>query len=165
MGSLIFGGAATLLGKLVGPWLKGVMLPALIISLITAVHQVVQARAAEKKAHDAALVAHGRQQCFAEVELASARAEINVERALAAAARAESQSTTTMLDEVRDNARKLDEELAVYRSAAAVADQRCLSDGVLELVRRYGAGQGNGQIPGAGKNSSGNGRGASGKAP
>lgn len=124
---------AWLAEQMVGPWLKGLMLPALIIGLITGWHQYTKAKAEASTAKEAALVLRGRKECMSEVRLAQVENELANERARARAALDETEAAKRVTEEIEGHVRNLEVELS--KRPVAGGDPRCLSDGVLNAIR------------------------------
>lgn len=142
--------------QLAGPWLKSLMLPALVLGLVTAAHQYTRARAEAKAAHENALVARGRQQCIDAVLLASAEAKAREAQRGAETARLEKEAAVEVARTVGEVNVQLESRIKQMEDAAAVGDGRCLSDGMRDRI--WGAGRG----PGRSGNSSGAGEGGGG---
>ena len=144
MGMLMAAGG-WVLHWLVGNGFRIVTLPAIILMLA---HQGGSALEARR----AALRAEGAKQCMVDWEASLLKQRLSVAEASASAALAERNASDYQLKEMRVNVEALERELQPYRDAAATADDRCVSDGVRELVRSGKAGAGNGAPrPGAGK--------------
>ena len=130
---------AKLLEAALGPWLKALVLPALLVGLVTAVHTAVKARSEARTAREAALVAHGRDQCLSEVQIASAQAEAKAARQSERMVREELNLAKKATDEVEANARRISEQLDdARRSAVADGDligRCCISRGVCQSLR------------------------------
>ena len=127
-------GLAWLAEQLAGPWLKSLMLPALVLGLITAAHQYTRARADAASAREAVLVARGRNQCLSEVQLAQARAELVQERRKTEQARIEAAAAVSVAKDVGDKVNDLEEQLRIAQAAAPGSNPGCLSDGMRERL-------------------------------
>lgn len=141
---------AWLAEQLMGPWLKGLMLPALILGLITGWHQYTKAKAEASTAKEAALVLRGRKECMSEVRLAQVENELANERARARTALGEVASAQRVTEEIEGHVRNLEIELSRHKIELAQraldgGNPRCLSDGVLNAIR-----EGNGSGPARG---------------
>lgn len=118
-----------------GSWLKSLAVPALLIGTVTMGHQMIQARAVARAAHDASLVARGRQECISEVRLAQAVAERDAAQQRVRAAQSEARAAEAVTAEVNITVGELRNELDQARNALAGGDPRCLSDGVWQSLQ------------------------------
>lgn len=129
---------AHLAEQLAGPWLKSLVLPALVIGLLTGWHQYTKARAEASTAKEAALVLRGRKECMGEVRLAQVENELATERARARAALDETEAAKRVTEEIEGHVRNLEAELSTRPVAGG--NSRCLSDGVLDAIRAGNSG-------------------------
>lgn len=133
---------AKLLEWVVGPGLKTLLMPAMLLGLITGWHQYTKARAEAVEAREAALVARGRQQCVTEFELATANARLAAERKRADDAISSAREAARISEEVQANAQTIQDALDRLTAEDGNPDPaRCLSRGVLDLVRGHQGGQ------------------------
>jgi hypothetical protein len=132
---------AHLAEQLAGPWLKSLVLPALVIGLLTGWHQYTKARAEASTAKEAAQVLRGRKECLSEVRLVQVEHELATERARARTALDEVAAAQRVTEEIEGHVRNLEFELSKRRPVAG-SDPRCLSDGVLDAIRQGSGGGG-----------------------
>lgn len=139
-------------GDAISGWLKAAALPVAFTVAVTGWHQFTKAREEAKEARDATMVARGRQQCIAEIELTTAKAEAAAMRQRAETAQAEAAAAIEVNQEIRGNEDRIKSELVrvqqiADRNAAECGPDRRLSDGVLDLIGGHQgvAGQGQGR--------------------
>jgi hypothetical protein len=114
-------------------WVGGSkLLPAgILMSLLTLGHQVILQRDGRMKAEAAA---GAKQVCEAEHTLAAVKAELGAAKRVAAKAVEAVEFERQVTEELRGERRAIKEEYDAYKVAAST-DPRCLSDGVLDLLR------------------------------
>lgn len=139
--------------QLAGPWLKSLVVPALFLAVLTAAHQYSLARAEATAAKETALVAQGRNQCLAEVELAQTKALLDRERRNVELARSEAAAAQNVAQMVGDNVRVLEAQLAEAQSRDPGSNPGCLSDGMRQRLWGTGGGGDEGQRSGSGTGS------------
>jgi hypothetical protein len=135
--------------KLAGPWLKSLVLPGLFLGLLTAAHQFTKSRAEAALARDESLVLMGRTQCFAEVELAQAKADLRMERVRLDVALREAVESQEVAKVVGEQLNELEKRLRDAEAAAPGSNPACLSDGMRQRI--WGpAGNASGGVSGGG---------------
>lgn len=116
-------------------WATGSLVtPALIVGVLWTGGSLLQARRE-------ALIKQGEQKCEARWEVEIAQQQRDVALAQARAMSKQIAATDVLNMELKANAAEISRELDALRAAAAGADQRCVSDGVLDMARGV---QGNG---------------------
>ena len=143
--------------KATGGWLKSLAVPALLLGSITATHQLIKARSEARAAQEAVLVNRGRTQCLADVQLAVARAELEVEKRKVETALGEARAAQSVAKEVGDNVRDLEQRLAAAEANGPGSNPGCLSDGMRDRLWGKGGatGAGEGQRRSGGSSSAG----------
>lgn len=117
-----------IIARLAGPWLATVTVPALILAALTLGHNAWLKR-------DARILAQGERVCDARWE-AAVRAEERRQAAESAAAAQKLLETERQVTEgLNEQVMQLAAELDRVRSTSG-SDPRCLSDGVLDALRR-----------------------------
>ena len=114
--------------------LRLLAVPALLIGVVTAGHQMVKARADATAAREQVAMHRGREQCLSEVQLAQARADLVEERRKSELARAEATAAANTAREVGDKVNDLEEQLRTAQSAAPGSNPGCLSDGMRQRL-------------------------------
>ena len=114
--------------------LRLLAVPALLIGVVTAGHQLVKARADAAAAREQVAINRGRNQCLAEFQLAQARADLVEERRKSELARAEAVSAQSLAREVGDKVNDLEEQLRIAQAAAPGINPNCLSDGMRQRL-------------------------------
>lgn len=114
--------------------LRLLAVPALLVGVVTAGHQLVKARADAAAAREEAAVNRGRNQCLSEIQLAQARAELIEEKRKGEQARAEAVSAQSLAREVGDKVNDLEEQLRTAQAAAPGSNPGCLSDGMRQRL-------------------------------
>lgn len=117
--------------------LRLLAVPALLIGVVHAGHQLVKARADAAAAREETAVNRGRNQCLSEVQLAQARAELIQERRKTEQARAEAIVAANTAKEVGDKVNDLEAKLREAEAAAPGSNPGCLSDSMRQ--RLWGA--------------------------
>jgi ABC-type transporter Mla subunit MlaD len=104
-------------------------MPALVVTAIVLAHQIV-------KSHDNEQKAVGKAQCDADWVIATTQNERDA--AIESAARAQEmlKQERGLMEKLRDDLQRTHEKYASYRPSD---DPSCLSDSVLDLLRRNGA--------------------------
>lgn len=119
---------SALLVRLVGPWLTTVTIPALILAAVTLGHATWQKR-------DARILAEGERICDLKWEMQVRQEERRVAAEKAAAAEQLLASERQVTEGLRDELQRINTDMDALRAGNG-ADGRCLSDGVLDALKR-----------------------------
>lgn len=113
-------------------WLVGsnLIAPISLLAALTFAHQAWLAR-------DARVEERGEQRCEAEHQLAAMKAQRDHATRMAANAVAAIEDEKKLTENMRHERQAIASEFAAYKDRAS-ADPRCLSDGVLDLLRGHG---------------------------
>jgi len=121
----------TLLAKGLGKLLGSSLLSwGLVGGLLITGHQLWLAR-------DARIATAATNKCDASWELAKANAERDQAKREVKAAQEAIESERQLTERLRDERKTISDEFAAHKAAAS-SDPRCLSDSVLDLLRRHG---------------------------